>query len=145
MRIAKLAGAAHTINTTTVDLHEALMEITDGDGPDVIIEAVGNPATYGQPWMKWLTPVGLSTLVMLKSQWIIIRVRLSKRNRDFGFAQLSRRVSGCHQLPGIRQISCRCRDQPRGFAGRRGAALADWSANPGPITKIMVNFDSVSN
>ena len=46
MEIAKKIGAAHTINTSKVDLHEALLEITDGDGPDVIIEAVGSPATY---------------------------------------------------------------------------------------------------
>ena len=46
MDIAKKIGVAHTINTSREDLHEALMRITDGDGPDVIIEAVGNAITY---------------------------------------------------------------------------------------------------
>lgn len=46
MKTAALAGAAHTINTAKVDLHEMLMEITNGDGPDVIIEAAGQPATF---------------------------------------------------------------------------------------------------
>jgi threonine dehydrogenase-like Zn-dependent dehydrogenase len=46
MEIAKKIGVAHTINTSKEDLHEALMRITDGDGPDVIIEAVGNAMTY---------------------------------------------------------------------------------------------------
>ena len=40
MEIAKKIGVAHTINTNIENLHEALMQITDGDGPDVIIEAV---------------------------------------------------------------------------------------------------------
>ena len=39
-------GAAFTINTKTEDVHQRLAEITDGFGPDVIIEAVGNPFTY---------------------------------------------------------------------------------------------------
>ena len=46
MDIARKAGVAHTINTNKEDLHEVLSEITDGEGPDVIIEAVGNPQTY---------------------------------------------------------------------------------------------------
>ena len=46
MEIAKKIGATHTINSSKVDLHQALSEITNGDGPDVIIEAVGNSFTY---------------------------------------------------------------------------------------------------
>jgi len=42
----KEAGAAHTINSGKEDLHERLMEITDGHGPDVIIEAAGSPFTF---------------------------------------------------------------------------------------------------
>ena len=39
-------GAAHTVNTMTEDVHAKLQEITAGMGPDVVIEAVGNPHTY---------------------------------------------------------------------------------------------------
>lgn len=46
LEIAKLLGAHHVINTKKINLHEALLRITHGDGPDVIIEAAGNPLTY---------------------------------------------------------------------------------------------------
>lgn len=43
---ARKAGAAHTINTTRCDLHEQLAELTNGQGPDVTIEAIGRPQTF---------------------------------------------------------------------------------------------------
>lgn len=39
-------GAHHTINSKSEDVHQILSEITGGNGPDVVIEAVGAPATY---------------------------------------------------------------------------------------------------
>ncbi len=39
-------GATYTLNTKTEDVHQRLLEITGGLGPDVIIEAVGSPFTY---------------------------------------------------------------------------------------------------
>ena len=46
LEIARKIGVAHTINPSKVDLHQTLQELTGGDGPDVIIEAVGSPTTY---------------------------------------------------------------------------------------------------
>jgi 2-desacetyl-2-hydroxyethyl bacteriochlorophyllide A dehydrogenase len=46
LEIARKAGAAHAINSKTGDIHAALLELTDGHGPDVVIEAIGLPATY---------------------------------------------------------------------------------------------------
>jgi 2-desacetyl-2-hydroxyethyl bacteriochlorophyllide A dehydrogenase len=43
---AKTAGATHTINSMKDNVHDRLLELTDGHGPDVIIEAVGNALTY---------------------------------------------------------------------------------------------------
>ena len=44
--LAREAGASEAINSRTEDLHEGLQALTDGEGPDVIVEAVGTPATY---------------------------------------------------------------------------------------------------
>jgi threonine dehydrogenase-like Zn-dependent dehydrogenase len=46
LRIARAAGAAHSINTTAESMHDQLQELTDGRGPDVIIEAIGLPQTF---------------------------------------------------------------------------------------------------
>lgn len=46
LALAKRIGADYTINSKTENLHERLQIITNGLGPDVVIEAVGSPATY---------------------------------------------------------------------------------------------------
>ncbi|MBO7568789.1 MAG: zinc-binding alcohol dehydrogenase family protein [Bacteroidaceae bacterium] len=46
LELAKQMGATYTVNTKTEDVHQRLADITSGFGPDVIIEAVGNPFTY---------------------------------------------------------------------------------------------------
>jgi 2-desacetyl-2-hydroxyethyl bacteriochlorophyllide A dehydrogenase len=46
LEIARKAGAAQGINSKTSNAHQELQEITSGRGPDVVIEAIGLPATY---------------------------------------------------------------------------------------------------
>ena len=46
LALARKAGAAETINSQRENLHEKLQALTQGDGPDVVIEAVGLPATF---------------------------------------------------------------------------------------------------
>lgn len=45
---AREFGATHTVNSTDTDPVEAIRALTDGNGVNVAIEAVGNPATYEQ-------------------------------------------------------------------------------------------------
>lgn len=46
LALAKQMGASYTVNTKTDDVHARILEMTSGFGPDVVIEAVGSPATY---------------------------------------------------------------------------------------------------
>ncbi|HEU5457357.1 MAG TPA: zinc-binding dehydrogenase, partial [Terracidiphilus sp.] len=46
LETAHKAGASHLLNTAEEDLHAGLGRITDGLGPDVIIEAIGLPETF---------------------------------------------------------------------------------------------------
>jgi S-(hydroxymethyl)mycothiol dehydrogenase len=45
---AKDFGATHTVNSKSTDAVEYIKSVTDGNGADVCIEAVGNPAVYQQ-------------------------------------------------------------------------------------------------
>ena len=45
---ARAAGATHTVNARESDPVEAIRELTEGNGADVVIEAVGRPETYKQ-------------------------------------------------------------------------------------------------
>jgi threonine dehydrogenase-like Zn-dependent dehydrogenase len=46
LALARKAGATDTINTGKEPLHEKLLELTGGRGPDVIVEAIGSPETF---------------------------------------------------------------------------------------------------
>ncbi len=46
LALAGMAGAAHTINSADEALHDRMRALTGRHGPDVVIEAVGLPATY---------------------------------------------------------------------------------------------------
>ena len=48
LRWAKEFGATHTVNAASTDPVEKIRELTQGNGVDVSIEAVGNPKTYEQ-------------------------------------------------------------------------------------------------
>ena len=41
-------GATHTVNSKATDAVEAIRHLTDGNGADVVIDAVGRPETYRQ-------------------------------------------------------------------------------------------------
>jgi S-(hydroxymethyl)mycothiol dehydrogenase len=45
---ARGVGATHTVNSRESDPVEAIRELTEGNGADVVIEAVGRPETYKQ-------------------------------------------------------------------------------------------------
>ncbi|GAB3901134.1 zinc-binding alcohol dehydrogenase family protein [Spirosoma agri] len=143
MRIARLAGAAHTINTTTADLHEALLAITDGDGPDVIIEAVGNPHTYRAAveevaYTGRVVYIGYAKKPVEYATGTFVRKEieiLGSRNCLGDFPDVIRHLeTGRFPVDAVisREVTL----------DEAGAALADWSVNPGPITKIMVNLDN---
>ncbi len=46
LALARQAGAHYSIRSDAESVHDRLAELTDGRGPDVIIEAVGLPDTY---------------------------------------------------------------------------------------------------
>jgi S-(hydroxymethyl)mycothiol dehydrogenase len=45
---AKEFGATHTVNARERDVVEAVQELTDGNGADIVVEAVGRPETFKQ-------------------------------------------------------------------------------------------------
>ncbi len=45
LEIAKKCGVKYAVNSSETDVKERVMELTDGEGCEVTIEAIGNPAT----------------------------------------------------------------------------------------------------
>jgi threonine dehydrogenase-like Zn-dependent dehydrogenase len=142
MEIAKKIGVAHTINTSKEDLHEALMRITNGDGPDVIIEAVGSALTYRAAvdevaytgrvvcigYAK--SPVEFNTGIFVRKEIEIV----GSRNCTDEFPEVIAYLEA-GKFPVEEVIS-----KVVSLADA-GAALADWATHPKGITKIMIDFN----
>jgi threonine dehydrogenase-like Zn-dependent dehydrogenase len=142
MEIAKKIGVTNTINTSKTNLHKALAEITCGDGPDVIIEAAGNPLTYkaaieevaykGRVICVGYTnrPVEINTDIFVKKE---IEVLGARNSIDEFTEVISYLESG--KFP-VNEVITKIV-----FIDEAENALIEWSDNPGTITKIMVTFD----
>ena len=142
LEIAKKIGVAHTINTNIENLHEALMQITDGDGPDVIIEAVGNAITYRAAvdevaYTGRVVCIGYAKSAVEFNTGIFVRKEieiLGSRNCTDEFPEVIAYLeAGKFPVEEVISKVVSLEDA--------GAALADWATNPKGITKIMVDFE----
>lgn len=142
MEIAKKIGVAHTINTNNENLHEALMRITDRDGPDVIIEAVGNAITYRAAvdevaYTGRVVCIGYAKSSVEFNTGIFVRKEieiLGSRNCTDEFPEVIAYLeAGKFPVEEVISKIVSLNDA--------GAALANWAINPKGITKIMVDFE----
>ncbi|MHC4203259.1 MAG: zinc-binding alcohol dehydrogenase family protein [Planctomycetota bacterium] len=145
MDIARKTGVAHTINTSKADLHEAISEITDGEGPDVIIEAVGNTQTYRAAvdevaytgrvvYIGYAKkPVEYETGMFVRKEIEIFGSRNCEKDVDFPAAIAYLEKGGFPVDDVISRVVS---------MDEAGQALAEWSENPGPITKILVDTEA---
>ena len=143
LAIARMAGAAHTIDTQSESLQEKLIELTGGRGPDVIVEAVGQPETFrGAVEEVAFTgrvvyigyakePVAYETRLFVQKELDI----LGSRNALPGDFHEVIRMLESHAFPVQAAIS--------GIASLEEVPdlLRAWSDNPGRYTKIMVRMD----
>ena len=149
--IAQKAGATHVINSTKVDLHEALRELTSGDGPDVVIEAVGLAETF-RAAVEEVTFTGRVVYIGYTKSPVEYETKL--------FVQKELDILGSRNCLGDfpRVIEVLESGGPQDASPRRfpvddvvtkvvsleeaGQALADWNESPLGVTKIMVNMEA---
>jgi len=142
LAIAQKIGAAHVIQPNLINVHDALIDITGGDGPDVIIEAVGSPLTYRTAMEEVAytgrvvcigyakSPVEFNTGMFVRKEIEI----LGSRNCTKEFPEVIQYLeAGSFPIDEVISKTVSIDDA--------GAALADWAADPKGIIKIMVNFN----
>jgi threonine dehydrogenase-like Zn-dependent dehydrogenase len=143
LEIAKSAGAAETINTSRESLHERLLDLTNGRGPDVIIEAIGLPQTFRAAVAEVAftgrvvyigyakEPVAYETRLFVQKELDILGSR-NALPRDF---QRVIQMLEAHRFPVDSAVgSIVTLDEAPGI-------LQAWSENPARYTKIMVSLD----
>ncbi len=140
--LARRLGAAETVVNTAGQLAARLQDLTGGDGPDVVIEAIGIPTTFQEAvnlvavagrvvyigYAK--APVEYQTKLFVQKELDILGSR-NALAADFesvimlmqsGAVPVADVISKVVSLP------------------QAGAALAAWSAAPGDIIKIQVEL-----
>ncbi len=141
--LAASAGASDVINTLERSLHEALLERTDGEGPRVIIEAVGLPETF-RAAVEEVSYAGRVIYIGYASEPVEYQSQLFvKKELDILGARNSMPVDfdsaidllRSQQVP-VQQII----SETQPFA-RAGEVLEQWDQNPQGYTKIQIAFD----
>jgi threonine dehydrogenase-like Zn-dependent dehydrogenase len=143
LAVGREAGAGFTIDSRGSDVHAELLALTDGRGPDVIIEAVGTPATFRMAVEEVAftgrvvyigyakEPVAYETRLFVMKELDI----LGSRNALDEFGTVIEALRGGH-FPVSSIIS---RVVPLDEAGE---ALREWSDDPGAFVKIQVSLEA---
>lgn len=143
LAIARQAGAVHSIHTKRDAVKEVLADLTGGDGPDVVIEAVGAPETFraavelvsftGRVVYIGYTkePVTYETRLFVQKELTILGARNALVE---DFRQVIRMLEQ-HRFPVDAVISTVAPFD------RTPELLQAWNADPGRFTKIMISLD----
>lgn len=143
LELARLAGGAHAINSLREPLHERLLELTEGRGPDVVIEAVGTPATFRTAveevsftgrvvYVGYARePVSYETKLFVQKELDILGSR-NAQPEDFHAVI---RLLEARRFPVDQAVSAvvPLEEAPH--------ALRSWSENPSAFKKILVSLD----
>ena len=139
LAVARRAGAAHTVNSASADLHKALGALAPG-GPDVAIEAVGLPATFRAAveeaaFTGRVVYIGYAKEPVAYETRLFVQKELDIRGSRNALPEDFRAVIGmleAGRFPVDDVITCTV---PLAGAGE---ALRRWSENPAAFMKILV-------
>jgi len=143
LNLARAAGGTHTINTARESLHDRLLEITEGLGPDVIIEAIGTPATFRAAVEEVAftgrvvyigyakEPVAYETRLFVQKELDVLGSRNALPEDFRAVIQLLE----AKQFPVDQSISLITKLEDA------GDVLRLWSENPSKYKKILVSLD----
>jgi threonine dehydrogenase-like Zn-dependent dehydrogenase len=143
LELARAAGGAHTINSLRESLHARLQELTEGRGPDVLVEAVGTAATFRVAveevsftgrvvYIGYAKePVSYETRLFVQKELDVLGSR-NAQPEDF---QAVIRLLQARKFPVELAVSLvvSLEEAPH--------ALRSWSENPSRFKKIMVCLD----
>ncbi|MEL7586091.1 MAG: zinc-binding alcohol dehydrogenase family protein [Prolixibacteraceae bacterium] len=142
LETAKKLGADYTINSLTQNLHAELEKITGGEGPSVIIEAAGNPASYRSA-IEEVAFAGRVVCIGYAANDIAFPTRLWVQkeltimgSRNANPSDFESVMKFLRKSPIDDQLLISAIVSPEEAI----PAMQAWSENPGKIMKILVSF-----
>lgn len=142
LALAKRIGAAYTVNSMTENVHERIQSITGGFGVDVVIEAVGSPATYVMAveevsFTGRVTYIGYSKTEVSFQTKLFVQKELDIRGSRNALPADFRAV-----INYLKAGNCPVDELISNETGPDGAfdAMKEWASNPGKVFRILVKF-----
>jgi threonine dehydrogenase-like Zn-dependent dehydrogenase len=143
LAVARAAGGSVAINAARESLHDRLQELTEGRGPDVIVEAIGTPQTF-RAAVEEVAFTGRVVYIGYAKEPVSYETRL--------FVQKELDIRGSRNaLPEDFHSVIHLLEQKRFPVqeavslvvplGEAADALRSWSENPASFKKIMVSMD----
>lgn len=141
LELARELGATYTVNTSGDNTHERLLELTEGLGPDVVVEAVGSPSTYVMAidevaFAGRVVCIGYSKSDVTFHTGLFVKkeldIRGSRNAMPSDFEAVIRYLK--RGVPVDRLISAVV------SPAEAGKALADWASAPGKVFRILTKF-----
>lgn len=141
LRFAKEMGASYSINSKTENVHERLMEITEQNGPDVVIEAVGSPITYQiavneVAFTGRVVYIGYAKSEVSFETKYFVQKELDIRGSRNAMPEDFRSVIEYFRRNEVPETLITAVYPPE----KAQEALEYWSENPGKVFKIMIEF-----
>jgi threonine dehydrogenase-like Zn-dependent dehydrogenase len=142
LEIAANLGADHTINSKKLNLHEELERLTGGNGPSVVIEAAGNPASYRSAIEEVAfagrvicigyagNEIAFPTRLWVQKEMKIMGSRNANPSDFDSVIKYLRNTEWDESLLISRIVP----------ADQAADEMKNWSENPGRIMKILVQF-----
>ncbi|MDD1763079.1 MAG: zinc-binding alcohol dehydrogenase family protein [Methanothrix sp.] len=138
--LAQALGASRGVNSAKAKLHDSLLELTQGHGPDVCIEAVGSPFTYRAAveevaFTGRVVCIGYAKEDVAFATKLFVQKEIDIMGSRNAAPEDFRRVASYLRNTAFPYDRVVTREVTLEDAGQ---ALADWSANPGAVTKLLV-------
>jgi threonine dehydrogenase-like Zn-dependent dehydrogenase len=141
--IARRAGAGYAINSGQESLHEKLLGLTDGLGPDVIIEAIGIPQTF-RAAVEEVAFTGRVVYIGYAKEPVTYETRLFVQKELEIMGSRNALPSDFHQvIQMLEQKLFPVDEAVSAIISIEGtpALLRAWTENPSRFSKIMISMD----
>ena len=139
---AKKLGAKYIINSKTEDLDSKVNEITSGDGPSVVIEAVGLPETFVKAveivsFAGRVVYIGYAKKKVEYETKLFVSKELDIKGSRNAF---DNEISAVIEMLSTGKVDVSQLITQRYTLEQAGVALDFWDKNPGEVTKIIVSI-----
>ena len=143
LELARAAGGVHTINTRRQSLHEQLLDMTEGRGPDVVIEAIGTPATF-RVAVEEVAFTGRVVYIGYAKEPVSYEARLFVQKELDVLGSRNALPEDFHAV--IKMLEARKFPADQAVSvvvplEEAGQTLRSWSENPSQFRKILVHLD----